>query len=78
MRLRLEIDPDAQIDFNEASDWYREQDEAAKAAFIASIKTALEAISLSPNSFPPEEDRVFVHAIFHTSRNPMIWHGRIS
>lgn len=93
------LDPDARIDFKDASDWYLAHDETAMLAFVDVIRTTLEAIALSPNSYPVvfgsntrkavvkrfpytiffsvEEDIVFVHAIFHTSRNPIIWRGRI-
>ncbi|MBK9216842.1 MAG: type II toxin-antitoxin system RelE/ParE family toxin [Chloracidobacterium sp.] len=28
--------------------------------------------------FEHEDSRIYIHAIFHTSRNPMIWRGRIN
>ena len=27
--------------------------------------------------FVPESERIFVYAVFHTCRNPIIWRGRI-
>lgn len=100
MRASVEFDPDAKVEFDDASDWYSDQDENAKAAFISAIRLTLESISRSPNSFPvvfgshtrravvhrfpynifftSEQGRVFVYAVFHTSRNPIVWQGRIS
>jgi plasmid stabilization system protein ParE len=99
MREPVEFDPDAQTDFDDASDWYRDQNEVAQQSFIIAIETALESIVRAPQSYPvvfgskirravirpfpytilytSEEAGIFVNAVFHTSRNPMIGRGRI-
>lgn len=100
MMLAIELGPAAREEFDEASDWYGEQESDLRSEFIESINETLMQIRRLPLSFPvvygldirralvskfpyavffkQEERRILIYAIFHTSRNPLIWSGRIN
>ena len=97
--LNIELSPAAQIEFNEAADWYGAEDPDLKVRFIEEINSTLNLVQLSPSSFPithgtavrravvrkfpylimfaVQAERILVYSIFHTSRNPVVWKGRV-
>jgi len=99
MKRTLEIRPAAKREFDEASDWYRDEDPVLRDKFVSSVEKALDDISRTPLVFPVvfgsavhratikrfpysiffavAHDLVVVLSIFHDSRNPIIWRGRI-
>lgn len=99
MMLNIELSPAAQIEFDEAADWYGAEDPDLKARFIDEINSTLGLVQHSPSSFPVthgtgvrrtvvrrfpylilftvQAERILVYSIFHTSRNPIVWKGRV-
>ena len=99
MKLELVLNPGARLDFDEAKDWYDEQDENVKIQFIEAVNSTFVRILRSPLSFPVvhgsnvrqakvqkfpytifftiQTERILVYSVFHTSRNPITWRGRI-
>lgn len=97
--MKLKLNPGARQDFDEATDWYNEQDESVKVRFVEAVNSAFGQILRSPLSFPVvhgsnvrqaqirrfpytifftiQPDRILVYSVFHTSRNPIIWRGRL-
>lgn len=97
--LPIELSPAAQIDFDDAADWYGSYSDELRITFIAAIDAALELVRRSPASFPVvsgtqvrraivrkfpyiilftlQSDHIFIYSIFHTSRNPIVWRGRV-
>jgi len=49
---QLEIRPAARQDFDEASDWYRDQDPLIRDKFVAAVRNTFTAITQRPLSFP--------------------------
>ena len=53
MSLRIVLNPKARVDFDEAKDWYYEQQgEGLKVRFIEAVDSAFMRIRSSPSSFP--------------------------
>jgi plasmid stabilization system protein ParE len=99
MRLRIELSPAAQIEFDEAADWYGAKSAELRERFVTTIDATLARIQRSPTAFPithgthvrrnvlrkfpyiilftVEADRILVYSVFHTSRNPIVWRGRV-
>ncbi|MBV9241507.1 MAG: type II toxin-antitoxin system RelE/ParE family toxin [Acidobacteria bacterium] len=99
MSFKVEFRPAARLEFDEAADWYEEQQPGLRAEFVREIDSVVSRIADRPLSFPVvqgsgirralvgrfpyavlfevSDELLVVHALFHTSRNPMIWRGRI-
>lgn len=99
MNRKIEFRPTARSEFDEAADWYEEQQYGLRAEFVHAVDAILASVLKSPASFPivhgskirramvgrfpyavlfeADDTRIIVYAVFHTSRNPMIWRGRI-
>lgn len=99
MILKIELNPGAEEEFDDAADWYGSDGEDVKAMFIEAINSTLARIQRSPSAYPIvygtetrkavvrkfpfvvlfviQPNRILVYAIFHTSRNPIKWQGRI-
>jgi len=99
MNLKLRISPAAEVDAEEASDYYSIESPGLDRLFIAEIHRTLARIVVTPLAFPVifgseirsvqvdrfpfsilfslRKDHVWVFSVFHNSRNPMIWRGRI-
>src|SRR5687767_7813809 len=99
MSRTIEVRPAARLEFDEAADWYEEQQQGTKAEFVQAVDIVLERVRTTPFAFPVvhgsklrralvdrfpyavlftvEDDLILVFAVFHTSRNPLIWRGRI-
>lgn len=97
--LNIELSPAAQIDFDDAADWYGAEDDDLGIRFIYEISSTLALIQRLPSSFPivhgtsvrralvrkfpyiilftVQAERILVYSIFHTSRNPIVWKGRV-
>lgn len=50
--LNIELSPAAQIEFDEAADWYRSESPDLKIRFIDEINSTLGLVQHSPSSFP--------------------------
>lgn len=74
MNLRLVLNPGARLDFDEATDWYHEQDESVKIRFVEAVHSVFVQILRSPLSFPvvhgsnvrQAQVRKFPYTIFYT------------
>ena len=99
MKLGIEFLFEARAEFDDAADWYEEQEEGLKIVFIGAIDAALQRACTLPTAFPlvespsvrrvlvskfpysiiysVESDAIIVYAVFHQSRDPLIWRGRI-
>ncbi|MEO7672996.1 MAG: type II toxin-antitoxin system RelE/ParE family toxin [Pyrinomonadaceae bacterium] len=55
MNRTFEIRPAAELEFDEASDWYNGEDPAVRDRFIASVDTRISAIIQKPLAFPVVE-----------------------
>ena len=98
--LELELTTAAEVDFDDAIDWYRKNaGNVIVHRFIEAVQTALLKIQtdpktyqivlgedvrrLQPAKFPYiihyriQERRILILSIFHTSRDPIVWQGRI-
>ena len=97
--LKIELSPAAQIEFDEAADWYGAEDPNLKIQFVEEINSTLSLVQHLPSSFPithgtsvrravvrkfpylilfnVQKERILVYSIFHTSRNPIVWKGRV-
>lgn len=97
--LKIELSPAAQIEFDDAADWYGAESVELRIRFVNAIASTLEFIRSSPTAFPVthgakarkavvkkfpylilftiQEDRILVYSVFHTSRNPIVWKGRV-
>lgn len=64
--------PAAEIEGVEAIDWYEEREPGLGRAFRKSVESAIYSIIYSI-----EIKSILIIAIFHQSRNPMIWRERI-
>ena len=96
---KLVVRPVAELEANQAYDWYEEQEEGLGDRMRHSIKRAIDSIVARPLTFPvvfgsnvrhaviqdfpyrivfsTNNESIVIFAIFHTSRTPMIWRGRI-
>ena len=96
--MNLEFRPQARLEFDEAADWYEEQEAGMRAEFVYAVDAAIRQILLRPKTFPiiqgtvirralvrkfpyvilfsADEQLVLIRAVFHTSRNPLIWRRR--
>lgn len=96
---KLVVRPVAELEANQAYDWYEEQEEGLGDRLRHSIKQAIDSIVARPLTFPvvfgsnvrhaviqdfpyrivfsTNNESIVIFAIFHNSRNPMIWRGRI-
>ena len=52
MRLTYEIRPAAEYEFDEASDWYKEEDPAVRDRFVMAVDKKISAITQRPLMFP--------------------------
>lgn len=99
MRRTLEFRPSAREEFDDAANWYEEQQDGLRSEFVYAVDAALQRVVDNPLSFPivegskirralvskfpyaiffeTDDGQVLVYAIFHTSRNPMIWRARL-
>ena len=99
MTHRIEFLFEARAEFDDAANWYEEQEEGLKTEFVRAIDTALQRARTSPYAFPVveppsvrriivskfpysiiysvESEVIIVYAVFHQSRDPLIWRGRI-
>ena len=99
MKWNLEIRPAARREFDDASDWYRDEDHAIRAKFVAAVRKTIKTVEQRPLAFPVvfgtsvrranvrkfpysvfftlEGSLVIILSIFHDSRNPIIWRGRM-
>lgn len=50
--LKLELSPAAEIDFDDAVDWYNAHDEDVTEYFIEAVNSTLAFIKSSPSAFP--------------------------
>ena len=64
--------PAAEIEGVEAIDWYEEREPGLGRSFRKSVESAIYSIIYSI-----EIKSILIIAIFHQSRNPMIWRERI-
>lgn len=94
----LELRLAARAEFDEAADWYKDQDPQLRDRFVSAVGRTINGIEKSPEAFPLvsgmrirralvrdfpyaiffrfDHRRIVVIAVFHTSRNPMIWRNR--
>lgn len=99
MDRKIVFRPIAELEANEAYDWYEEREKGLGERLRHSIKQAIDLIQARPLTFPVvfgsnvrhaviqdfpyrivfsvDNDTIVIFAIFHASRNPMIWRGRI-
>jgi plasmid stabilization system protein ParE len=99
MKVILEFQPAARLEFDEAVDWYNLHTPDIARRFVAAVDSTTARILRSPNSFPIvsgtmtrralvpgfpfalyfayDGKLINVLSVFHTSRNPIIWQGRI-
>lgn len=97
--LRLEITSAAQADFDDAIDWYLEQEPSLPGRFLTAVEDGLAKLQQNPGGYQVVSgtnvrhvplskfpyvihyrvlpDRIQILSIFHTSRDPIIWQGRI-
>lgn len=95
----LDLRPAARVEFDDAADWYFEQDPPLRDRFVAAVMKTMKSVVKSPFSFPVvsgtkirraivrdfpysiyfwfDDSAVTVISVFHMSRNPRIWTGRI-
>ncbi len=52
MKRTLEIRPAARSEFDEASDWYRDEDPVLRDKFVSSVEKTLTDLTPTPLSFP--------------------------
>ena len=52
MKITLEIRPAARREFDEASDWYRDEDPLLRYKFVSSVEKTLVDLSRTPLVFP--------------------------
>lgn len=52
MKITLEIRPAARREFDEASDWYRDEDPILRDKFVSSVEKTLVDLSRTPLAFP--------------------------
>jgi toxin ParE1/3/4 len=93
----LLINPFAELELEEAKDWYNLQQDDLGERFVKEIEKTIIRITENPFQFPKEikqirkaivndfpysiffyvaDNLINVFAIFHSSRNPMIWKKR--
>lgn len=93
----LLINPFAELELEEAKDWYNLQQDDLGERFVKEIDKTIIRINENPFQFPKEmkkirkaivndfpysiffymtDNLINVFAIFHSSRNPMIWKKR--
>lgn len=53
MKHRLHVEPQAEREVEEASDWYEAQQEGIGTSFVAAFRVALEKIAHAPTTFAP-------------------------
>ncbi len=96
---KLLINPFAELELNEAKEWYNLQQEHLGERFVKEIDKTLTRINDNPFQFPQKKKQIRkavvnnfpysiffyvsdnlinVFAIFHYSRNPMIWKKRFN
>lgn len=94
---KLLINPFAELELDDAKEWYNLQQDNLGDRFVNKIDKIIIRINENPFQFPKEkkqirkaviklypyviffyvtENVINVFAIFHTSRNPMIWKKR--
>ncbi len=97
--FRILINPFAEAELHEATEWYNIRQEHLGQRFIAEADALLARIKKNPFQFPKEsklihkavlghfpyvfyfyisDDVINIFAVFHTSRNPLIWKKRFS
>ncbi len=96
---KLVVRPIAELDANQAYEWYEEQEEGLGDRFRHAIKRTIDSIMVRPLTFQvifgsnirhaviqdfpyriifsTDSEFIVIFAIFHNSRNPIIWRGRI-
>lgn len=99
MNRILEFRPAAQVEFDEAAEWYEIQEQGLREMFVYAVDETLLRVMDGPQHFPVvhgsntrralirkfpyavffevHRDRIIVLALFHTSRNPLVWRYRI-
>ena len=96
---KLLINPFAELELDEAKEWYNLQQEDLGERFVKEIDKTVFRINENPLQFPKEKkqirkarvnnfpysiffyttnDLINVFAVFHSSRNPLIWKKRFN
>lgn len=97
MEYKLIINPFAELELEEAKDWYNLQQDNLGNEFVMEIDKTIIRIIENPFQFPKEKKQIHkavvknfpyylffyvddflinIFAVFHSSRNPMIWKKR--
>jgi hypothetical protein len=97
MEYKLIINPFAELELEEAKDWYNLQQDNLGNEFVMEIDKTIIRIKENPFQFPKEKKQIRkavakrfpyslffyvddliinIFAIFHSSKNPMIWKKR--
>jgi plasmid stabilization system protein ParE len=97
--LPIDLREEAQVEFDEAFDWYNAQKPGLGLDFVAEIQRVFNRIAANPLMYPlvlkdirkgvvrrfPYSIYYRLHlygveviAVFHSSRNPMVWQSRAS
>lgn len=96
---KLLINPFAELELNEAKEWYNLQKDKLGDKFINEVDKTVMQINENPYQFPKEKKQIRkavvktfpysiffyvadnlinIFAVFHSSRNPMIWKKRFN
>ena len=98
MKLPIALRNAAEVEFDEAFDWYDARCVGLGPEFAAEVQQVFDGIAANPKIrqrvfadirmavvrrfyycvyYRPHADRVQVIAVFHQSRDPAIWKGRV-